>query len=224
MYKCEQMVAQYMSTKDYYRILEIKPTAGTQEIRKAYRAMALRFHPDKNGNNPLAEMRFKEIKEAYEVLGDKSRREAWHYQHYNAYHKNNTATAITTDDVLQQSIQLFKKYSNQDPFRLNQDTLFMHIRQVLNERHIELLQQAGDVHTNSAVINNILQSTYLLPYSYVQRVSALLQQVTPMLQETEGDIQSCLDEKKKQWLWNRYKIPAAILLAGLLIAVMLLSK
>lgn len=213
-----------MSTKDYYRILEVKPTAGTDEIRKAYRAMALRFHPDKNGDNPLAATRFREIKEAWEVLGDKKKREAWHYQHYNAYHKNNTVTAISGDDVLQQSIRLFKKYSGQDPFRLNQDALQMQILQILNPRHITLLQQTGDVHTNSAVVNNILQSTYLLPYYAVQEVSALLQSVQPLLPEAEAAIQTCLRQKKNQWLWNRYKIPAAILLAGILIAVMLLSK
>lgn len=213
-----------MITKDYYRILEVKPTAGADEIRKAYRSLALRFHPDKNAGNPLAATRFREIKEAYEILGDRKKREAWHYQHYNAYHKTNTVTAISADDVLQQSIRLFKKYSGHDPFRLNEDALYAQIVQVLNPRHITLLQQTGDMHTNSAVVNNILQSTYLLSYTAVQEVSALLKSITPVLPEAEAAIQTCLTEKKNQWLWNRYKIPAAILLAGILIAVMLLSK
>lgn len=213
-----------MITKDYYRILEVKPTAGTDEIRKAYRALALRFHPDKNADNPFAATRFREIKEAWEVLGDKKKREAWHYQYYNAYHKTNTITAISADDVLQQSIRLFKKYSSQDPFRINQDMLYAQIVQVLNPRHITLLQQTGDVHANSAVVSNILQSTYLLSYTAVREVSALLQSITPVMPETEAAIQNCLSEKKNQWLWNRYKIPAAILIAGILIAVMLLSK
>ncbi|WP_159445105.1 J domain-containing protein [Filimonas lacunae] len=212
-----------MSTKDYYRILEIKPSAGSQEIRKAYRALAQRFHPDKNAGNPLAQLRFQEIKEAYEVLCDKQKRDAWHYQHYNPLQKS-APTAYSADDILQQSIQLYKKYSNQDPFRLNQDTLFAQIKQLLSNDYIRILQLQGEIHTNSAVINNILQSTYLLPYEYVQPISALLKNITPVLPQTEEDIQSCLLEKKRQMLWNKYKIPLAILLAGVLITIMLLSK
>lgn len=60
-----------MSGKSYYEILEITQSANDAEIKKAYRSLALRWHPDKNPNNSQeAEIRFKEISEAYEVLSD----------------------------------------------------------------------------------------------------------------------------------------------------------
>lgn len=213
-----------MSAKDYYRILDVQPTAGTSEIRKAYRAMALRFHPDKNAGNPMAELKFKEIKEAYEVLCDKHKRDAWHYRHYNAYHNTSAMEALNADEVLQKSIQLYKKYSSQDPFRLNQEALYQQISHLLMPQHIRLLQLQADAHTNNAVINNILQSTYLLPWSYAQQICASLQTISPVLPETAAAIHSCLAEKKRQWLWNKYKIPLAVLLAGVLIMIMILSK
>jgi len=63
---------------DYYRILSISRGATEAEIKKAYRKLALKWHPDKNPDNKdEAERRFKEISEAYEVLSDKSKRELY---------------------------------------------------------------------------------------------------------------------------------------------------
>lgn len=60
--------------KDFYNILGIKKNATDDEIKKAYRRLALKYHPDKN-KTPQAEERFKEIAEAYEVLSDKKKRD-----------------------------------------------------------------------------------------------------------------------------------------------------
>lgn len=64
-----------MSTKrDYYEILVVAKTASQDEIKKAYRKVAMQFHPDRNPNNKEAEEKFKEAAEAYEVLSDPDKR------------------------------------------------------------------------------------------------------------------------------------------------------
>jgi DnaJ-class molecular chaperone len=63
--------------KDYYKILEIHPEATGEEIKKAYRLLALQYHPDRNPGDKEAEEKFKEIGEAYAVLMDKEKR--WEY-------------------------------------------------------------------------------------------------------------------------------------------------
>lgn len=63
-----------MEYKDYYRILGVERNAEAKEIKRAYRRLAVQFHPDKNPGDPQAENRFKEINEAYEVLGDPEKR------------------------------------------------------------------------------------------------------------------------------------------------------
>jgi len=59
---------------DYYQVLGVGPGADEQEIKSAYRKMALKFHPDRNPNNPEAEERFKAAAEAYSVLSDRQKR------------------------------------------------------------------------------------------------------------------------------------------------------
>ncbi|NLO20125.1 MAG: J domain-containing protein [Ignavibacteria bacterium] len=66
-----------MEYKDYYKILGVSKNATLDEIKKAYRQLALKFHPDTNQNNKAAEEKFKEINEAYEVLGDSENRKKY---------------------------------------------------------------------------------------------------------------------------------------------------
>src|SRR2546423_428911 len=63
--------------RDYYEVLGVGRTASAEELKRAYRKLALQFHPDRNPNDPQAESRFKEINEAYEVLSDQSKRQRY---------------------------------------------------------------------------------------------------------------------------------------------------
>ena len=63
-----------MEFKDYYATLGVTKTATEKELKQAYRKLARKFHPDVNPGDKAAETRFKEINEAYEVLGDADKR------------------------------------------------------------------------------------------------------------------------------------------------------
>jgi curved DNA-binding protein len=66
-----------MAQTDYYQVLGLKKNATPAEIKRTYRKLAVKFHPDKNPGNKEAEERFKEINEAYAVLSDKQKREQY---------------------------------------------------------------------------------------------------------------------------------------------------
>ena len=63
-----------MEYKDYYKILGVAKTASADEIKKAYRKLARKHHPDVNPNDKTAESKFKELQEAYDVLKDEKKR------------------------------------------------------------------------------------------------------------------------------------------------------
>lgn len=64
-----------MAKRDYYEILGVSKSASDDEIKKAYRKLAVKYHPDKNPGDKEAEEKFKEISEAHEVLSDKQKRD-----------------------------------------------------------------------------------------------------------------------------------------------------
>jgi len=63
-----------MEYKDYYKTLGVSRSASADEIRSAYRKLAMKYHPDRNAGNKQAEEKFKEINEAYQVLSDSQKR------------------------------------------------------------------------------------------------------------------------------------------------------
>jgi molecular chaperone DnaJ len=66
-----------MAKRDYYEVLGVSKTAAADEIKKAYRRLAMKFHPDRAKDDSAAEGKFKEAKEAYEVLNDEDKRSAY---------------------------------------------------------------------------------------------------------------------------------------------------
>ena len=66
-----------MAKRDYYEVLGVSRDASEADVKKAYRRLAMKFHPDRNPGDDVAEEKFKEASEAYEVLSDGEQREAY---------------------------------------------------------------------------------------------------------------------------------------------------
>lgn len=83
-----------MPGKDYYKILGVAKSASAEEIKKAYRKLALKYHPDRNKGDKVAEDRFKEISEAYAVLSDSEKK-----KQYDMFGADGFQQRYTQDDI-----------------------------------------------------------------------------------------------------------------------------
>nr|CAI5850414.1 unnamed protein product [Callosobruchus analis] len=99
--------------KDYYKILGITKNATDDDIKKAYRKLALKYHPDKN-KSPEAEERFKEVAEAYEVLSDKKKRDVV-FQVEQAVHLEMKASPTPSMEIRERHLHNFLEIPT--PFR-----------------------------------------------------------------------------------------------------------
>lgn len=80
-----------MAKRDYYEILGVDRSASEEEIKKAYRKLALKYHPDRNPGDKTAEERFKELGEAYEVVNDPQKRAAYNQYGHAAFDRRQRA-------------------------------------------------------------------------------------------------------------------------------------
>jgi molecular chaperone DnaJ len=87
--------------QDYYSILGVSKQSSAEEIKKAYRKLAMKYHPDKNPNNPEAETKFKKITEAYETLSDPGKRKK--YDNPNPFGFDQTQFEVSVDGYVEVS-------------------------------------------------------------------------------------------------------------------------
>lgn len=212
--------------KDYYDILQIAPHATLQEIKQAYRRLALVYHPDKSKNDPYALARYDEIREAYEVLTSPVRKENYLQERWysQSIRKKTTSENITPVTILKMSLELEKHVSMLDPHRMNRQGLFNYINELLSSGTIEKLRQFNEADINRQIISTMLTAMKPLPLTLI----------TPLLSKLEAlghddplsleRIRQFLWEKKKNFLWNRYQVPVILVLTALICIVIYLTS
>ncbi|GIX47927.1 MAG: chaperone protein DnaJ [Candidatus Tectimicrobiota bacterium] len=99
-----------MAKRDYYEVLGVPRTATEEEIKKAYRRLALKYHPDRNPNNPEAEEKFKEAAEAYEVLHDPEKRSLYDRYGHDGLQSTGFQGFRGFDDIFASFGSLFEEF------------------------------------------------------------------------------------------------------------------
>ncbi|AWH85909.1 hypothetical protein HYN59_12690 [Flavobacterium album] len=144
--------------KDYYKILGVAPASSPDEIKKAYRVLALQHHPDRNEGDSASEERFKEIAESYEILGDFTRRQDYDYLVANPGKVLRTADPKAKKTAATFLI-IFKDIRNR-VFNaggyINKYALYKVMDDVLSEENLAFLVRTGDVCTINLIIDEIL--------------------------------------------------------------------
>ena len=201
-----------MQNKDYYQILEVSPNASPEEIRRSFRKLALLYHPDKNNGDNLAEERFKEIKEAYEILSNTRKRQDYHYKRFASSYQYKI---ITPDIILQQCIDLKKFISVIHHSYIDFDMLAAQIQDILSTQSLDVLQKNNDHFLNNKIIQLILLSCNPLPYRQFLLIAPLLISISNV-EKNIAEIETINQHKKRVHYFEKYKLLIAILMAAII--------
>ncbi|MDI9320317.1 MAG: J domain-containing protein [Phycisphaerales bacterium] len=149
-----------MPIKDHYKTLEISAHASLLEIKKAYRHLALKYHPDKNNSEERATLIFQEIQAAYEVLSNPLKRCSYDQElkqigKYSAFAKDNLNTS---EQILKQSKDLYVYIHSNDNKVINNDALADFVLALLSNENMNLLLRNNDSQINDGITSNILLS------------------------------------------------------------------
>ena len=197
-----------MGVKDYYKLLEIKPDASVQEIKRSYRRLAQRYHPDKNPENPAAESFFKEVVEAYKILSDPKEREQYNYRrwHLRQTGKKYDTQSYSPQSILIQATSLREYVAGIDVFRMNQDALHHQLDEILSIQHLSILRQTNEIKMNRAIIHELLLAATPLEWIYAH---AICKKMTTLASDDTHSlemIETFLEQHRKVHLWNKYKL------------------
>lgn len=215
-----------MQLKDYYKILEIEPSATLDEIKKAYRRLAQQYHPDKNSRKEYASTYFTEVKEAYEVLTNPSKKDfylqqRWYQQSLGK--KEFRSQPITPPIVLKQFIELDKYVARLDSFRMDKQGLYQYISELLNDETIERLKAFNEQDINNEITGIAIKASANLDLQHARAIAVKLYTLSKNPVTTKR-IDSFLQQFKKKNQWENGKIYFIILITIIVSLLIYLSS
>lgn len=130
--------------KDHYRTLNVSPTATGEEVRKAFRQLALRYHPDRNPESPFAEGHFMEIREAYHVLGDEQRRGRYDEERWllGMGNRGPAHGKLSAEWVRGAAAKLRRHMERIDTYRMDHEALQHYLLLLLSDAHLSVVEHS----------------------------------------------------------------------------------
>lgn len=197
-----------MELKDYYQVLGLQPGATLTEIKKAYRQLALQYHPDKNNNDPYAASRFAEIKEAYETLSHPHKKEYYLQQRWynqSAGKKFSGNEPLTPPSLLKQCLELDRYISFTDINRPDREGLKMYIASLIDDTAIDTVNRFKEWDVNKQIIITLLHTTTLLKYAQLEEVATQLFKLCPDDTESKQLITAALEKQRQKEKLGKYQ-------------------
>lgn len=204
--------------KDYYKILELPTTASLQEIKRSFRRLAQQHHPDKNNGSHMAMAQFREIQEAYNVLSDPKKREAYHYQRWyvRSSGKPFDKAPLSPAGILQECRMLQQYVASMNAFHIRFDAVSLHIRELLTTNAIGILRERKEADINRDIIQSVLQSAQPLPKKFFMPIVSLLLQISGDDTAAQNIIEKAVLNKNQRHVWDKYKWVLMLVLTALM--------
>ncbi|HSC52760.1 MAG TPA: DnaJ domain-containing protein [Phnomibacter sp.] len=195
-----------MRVKDYYKILELAPGATETDIKRSFRKLALRFHPDTNSGNKYSEAWFRELQEAYAVLTDPIKKDAYLQERWLSQtlgHAMHKPTPLTPDTVVQEAKQVANMVNDLDHFRMDHQALAGMLLGVITDDKIDMLHSFNQPSTNRQIATGLLQASAPLQFKWLPPVFTQLKKLCRDDAATLARLQQNMQQRRRAYWWER---------------------
>jgi curved DNA-binding protein CbpA len=214
-----------MSVKDYYHVLNIPAGSSTAEIKKAFRKLAMTYHPDKQADSAQYNTYFSEIQEAYAVLSDPEKREQYHYQRWLEKSMGHALDeSLGAKQILKLFIKVEKYIALSDKFRLNKQLLLQQLQELYSLSRLNTIVREENPTMIKEVIKTAIRTSESLDST---RASMLMQQFEPLLKkepEQRSEWESIILKLKREEKISGLTIPIAIIITIILCLIVFLGS
>lgn len=204
--------------KDYYEILRVFPSSSMEEIKKSYRKLALRYHPDKNQHKENSDSEFLEIIEAYEILSDVSKRLEYDYE--NGFRSRQHQVLITPPLLLEEARRLRRYVYAVNLFSLDQQALRFHLNRLLSVRNVNLLLDFNHHLLIQQILRELIDASRFLHYSFLPEVVDKMNSLAGNDRDSVSMVAEYSRQRKNRHLWDKY-LPFVVLMVTLLLCTIL---
>lgn len=206
--------------KDYYKTLELLPSATLEEVKKAYRALAFKYHPDTNPDDIFAHNHFLEIQEAYSILSHEHKRRKYDEERWlnGMANRAKEQVVISPAWILTEALKLQKHMATVDTYRMSHSTLYDYVMLLLEDGHMAMLKK--DSNNNPAIVQSILNSTRHLKHQYMQPIADRLALLVPADNSLLTAIYKQTQRSHLMALWEKY-MPLLIIVVALLLCLLM---
>lgn len=192
--------------KDYYKILELSPTAGEEEIKRNFRRLAIRFHPDTNGGKKQADAWYREIQEAYQVLSDPGKKSKYLQQRWLLKSRGlpfDDTTPLTPEFIEKKFGAMRNTVSCMDHFRMDHQGLQIELLELCKTGHLDALAAYHDPNANSQIIGHLLFCMEPLAFEYIHRLKMPMQKIAAQQPKLLHLIDCWFAKRKRQHWWDK---------------------
>ena len=201
-----------MPLRDHYRTLGVRPKASLQEIKKAFRSLAHKYHPDKNPENPFSLAQFRKLQEAYEVLSDEKARKLYDEERYFAgLSARKEPEHIDTHWLVSQAQRLRDHMAKVDSYRMNHKALSDYLRILLSDEHIAILHQENERQNIAQLTGYVIESVRNLHYSLYPPILFRLRLIAQGDEDLLGMIRHA-ERSRKSRMTNDWILPIVIVI------------
>jgi curved DNA-binding protein CbpA len=208
-----------MPAKDHYKVLGVSASASLQEIKTAYRRLAHQYHPDKNPEQPLTSVRFREIQEAYAVLSNEKLRGLYDEERYfSGLSAQKEPVKVDAAWLLKEVKKLSRHIANVDSYRMNHKALHDYLMLLLDEAHIAILQKEADFNTTKGVVVETIFCIKGLSYRYYAPIAQRLRLIAGSYSSLHQLISQAENERRNQKTIEKF-LPVIILVIALMLCL-----